>query len=164
MSWSTEKPGFDIRRRRNIASLYRKLALKSTLKSEWTDYSVSEDSVCVLSVPSFGVFINSRIVNEIFVWFKQAKLCCGFFLFVFRNPVISAWFLYMSGVILLTSSQAGLMVSSLRQVLKYVLLVGRRNPAGCSHDRTKYFNLKSALYFIYSNFHFSVSCELSTAH
>jgi hypothetical protein len=86
-----------------------------------------------------------------------------FFLFVFRNPVISAWFLSMSGVILLTSSQAGLMVSSLRKVLKYVLLVGRRIPAGCSHDRTKYFNLKSALYFTYSNFQFFVSCELSTA-
>jgi len=70
----------------------------------------------------------------------------------------------MSGVILLTSSQAGLVVSSLRQILKYVLLVGRRIPAGCAHDRTKYFNLKSALYFIYSNFHLSESCELSTAH
>ena len=158
MSWSTKKSGFDVRRR-------RKLALKSTLKSEWTDYSVSEDSVRVLSVPSFDVFINSRIVNEVFVWFKQAKLCSVFFfLLVFRNPVISAWFLNMSGVILLTSSEAGLMISSLSQVLKYVLLVGRRIPAGCSHDRTDHFNLKSALYFIYSNFHFSVSCELSTAH
>jgi len=61
-----------------------------------------------------------------------------FFLFVFRNPVISAWCLNMSDVILLTSSQAGLMVSSLRQVLKYVLLVGRHIPAGCAHDCTKY--------------------------
>lgn len=67
MSWLTEKSGFDVRRRRNIASLYRKLALKCTLKCEWTDYSVSEDSVLVLIVPSFGVFINSSIVNEIFV-------------------------------------------------------------------------------------------------
>lgn len=68
-------------------------SLKSTLKYEWTDYSVSEDSVRVLSVPAFGVVINSRIVNEIFVWLKQAKLCCVFFfLFVFRNPVISACF------------------------------------------------------------------------
>jgi len=67
----------------------------------------------------------------------------------------------MSGVILLTSSQAGLVVSSLRQVLKYVLLVGRRIPAGCAHDRTKYFNIKSALYIhILHLFKFSFVCVL----
>jgi hypothetical protein len=31
------------------------------------DYSVSEDSVHVLSVPAFGIVINIRIENEIFV-------------------------------------------------------------------------------------------------
>jgi hypothetical protein len=67
MSWVIEKSGFDVRRRRNIASLCRKLAFKSTLKCEWADYNISEDSVRVLNVPALEVLINSRIVNEIFV-------------------------------------------------------------------------------------------------
>jgi hypothetical protein len=70
----------------------------------------------------------------------------------------------MSGVILLTSSQAGLMVSSLRQVLKYVLLVDR---AGISRQDVR-MTAQSTLISSrpYTSFIqiFILFCEISTAH
>jgi hypothetical protein len=68
-SWATEESGFHSRWRGNIVLLYRKEALKSakvkTLKCEWTRHRFIEDPVRVLC--SFGVFINSWIVNKTFV-------------------------------------------------------------------------------------------------
>ena len=48
-----------------------------------------------------------------------------------------AWFIYMSAFILLTSAQADLMLSSLRQTLKFIVLVGMQIPLGCMHVQTK---------------------------